>query len=106
MVTCDLGESELNSRLDEEKLEKLRTWGAGLGEDQREEVRAAGRAILLLIAEIEQLHVDLWNARARVGGGAADAGTAAAPADEFPAEDLERPLRRKLRFTRRHSPQE
>lgn len=50
-------------RLDEEKVELLRRWGEGLQHDEREELRAAGRAILLLIEEIEQLHVDLWSAR-------------------------------------------
>jgi hypothetical protein len=41
----------------------LRRWGEGLTNDEREEVRAAGRAILLLADEVEQLHVDLWHAR-------------------------------------------
>ena len=50
-------------RLDEQKLELLRGWGDGLVRDPREEVRAAGRAILLLVEEIERLHVDLWNER-------------------------------------------
>ncbi len=51
-------------RLDEEKIETLRAWGEGLQADLREEVRAAGRAITLLVEEIERLNVDLWNARA------------------------------------------
>lgn len=50
-------------RLDEQKIELLRQWGEGLGDDPREELRAAGRAIQLLIEEIEHLHVDLWSAR-------------------------------------------
>jgi len=50
-------------RLDEQKLELLRRWGDGLAGDPREEVRAAGRAILILVEEIERLHVDLWNER-------------------------------------------
>jgi hypothetical protein len=50
-------------RLDEQRLEILRGWGAGLASDQREELRAAGRAITVLIEEIDQLQVDLWNAR-------------------------------------------
>lgn len=50
-------------RLDEQKLELLRGWGDGLVGDPREEVRAAGRAILILVEEIERLHVDLWNER-------------------------------------------
>jgi hypothetical protein len=51
------------TRLDEQKLSLLRSWGAGLERDEREEVAAAGRAILLLVDEVEQLHVDLWHAR-------------------------------------------
>lgn len=50
-------------RLDEERLEILRGWGAGLATDDREELRAAGKAITVLIDEIERLQVDLWNAR-------------------------------------------
>jgi hypothetical protein len=37
----------------------LRTWGEGLASDGREELRAAGKAILMLIEEIELLNVDL-----------------------------------------------
>ncbi len=50
-------------RLDEERLEILRGWGAGLAADGREELRAAGKAITVLIEEIDRLQVDLWNAR-------------------------------------------
>jgi hypothetical protein len=50
-------------RLDEERLEILRGWGAGLAGDGREELRAAGKAITVLIDEIDRLQVDLWNAR-------------------------------------------
>lgn len=50
-------------RLDEERLEILRGWGVGLSTDGREEVRAAGKAILVLVDEIDRLQVDLWNAR-------------------------------------------
>ena len=51
-------------RLDEERLEILRSWGLGLASDDREELRAAGKAITVLIEEIDRLQVDLWNARA------------------------------------------
>jgi hypothetical protein len=54
-------------RLDDERLEMLRTWGAGLANDNREEVRAAGKAITILIEEIERLQVDIWNARGVTG---------------------------------------
>lgn len=50
-------------RLDEERLEILRGWGAGLASDGREELRAAGKAITVLIEEIDRLQVDLWNTR-------------------------------------------
>jgi hypothetical protein len=50
-------------RLDEEKLEALRTWGDRLGESASEEHAAIGRAILMLVAEIDRLHIDLWHAR-------------------------------------------
>jgi hypothetical protein len=50
-------------RLDEERLEILRSWGAGLASDAREELRAAGKAITVLIDEIDHLQVDLWSAR-------------------------------------------
>jgi hypothetical protein len=54
----------MRDRLDEERLEILRSWGAGLSaSDGREELRAAGKAITVLIEEIEMLQVDLWNAR-------------------------------------------
>ena len=51
-------------RLDEERLEILRSWGAGLSADHREELRAAGKAIMVLIEEIDRLQIDLWHARA------------------------------------------
>jgi len=47
--------------LDAEKLDILRGWGGGLESDPRAEVAAAGRAIMLLIEEIERLHVLLWD---------------------------------------------
>ena len=69
------------AELDEQKLSLLRSWGAGLERDEREEVAAAGRAILLLVEEVEHLHVELWHAR-----------TAAAPEpEEEPAETPDPP---------------
>jgi hypothetical protein len=53
-------------RLDAERLEVLRRWGRGLGDDSRDEVRAAGRAIGMLIEEIERLHIELWHTRVAV----------------------------------------
>ena len=53
----------MSDRLDEDKIELLRAWGAGLRADGNHDLRATGKAILLLIEEIERLHVDLWNAK-------------------------------------------
>jgi len=53
----------LSERLDESKIEQLRAWGTGLTANGSAELRATGKAILLLIEEIERLHIDLWNAR-------------------------------------------
>jgi hypothetical protein len=50
-------------RLDDEKLDTLRSWGAGLSADGRDELRAAGKAILILVEEIDRLQVDLWRRR-------------------------------------------
>jgi hypothetical protein len=58
-------------RLDDERLEMLRSWGAGLSTSGRDELRAAGKAILMLIEEIERLQVDVWNARAAANQAAA-----------------------------------
>jgi hypothetical protein len=51
----------VSGRLDDEKLETLRSWGAGLAADGRDELRAAGKAILILVQEIERLQVDIWH---------------------------------------------
>lgn len=52
-------------RLDEEKLEALRSWGERLRQAGGEESSAVGRAILMLIEEIDQLHIELWHERLR-----------------------------------------
>ena len=49
-------------RLDEERLEILRAWGAGLSTSDRDELRAAGKAIVMLIEEIDRLQADVWMA--------------------------------------------
>jgi hypothetical protein len=53
----------LSDRLDESKIEQLREWGTGLTANGSPDLRATGKAILMLIEEIERLHIDLWNAR-------------------------------------------
>jgi hypothetical protein len=49
--------------LDAEKLAALRQWATGLQADMRPEVSAAGKAILLLVEEVENLHVLVWDKR-------------------------------------------
>ena len=92
-------------RLDEEKIELLRRWGEGLDQDEREEMRAAGRAILLLIEEIDRLHVDLWNERTRAAP-AASPFEAAEGGLETPAPDVESSLRARLRRLGRRKSEE
>lgn len=49
--------------MNEDEFDSLRRWGEALVDDPRDEVRAAGKAILLLAAEIERLQLELWHAR-------------------------------------------
>ena len=77
--------------LNAEQLEQLRRWGIGLEADGREEVAAAGRAILLLIEEVERLHVLVWDRRLYP-----EAPVAVAEL----AEELHRSLARRLRRLR------
>ena len=83
--------------LDSEKLGLLQRWATGLQEDPREEVAAAGRAILLLIEEIERLHVVVWDMRLYPGVTSPvedEPATDGQPAT--PAEDLRVSLARRL----------
>ncbi len=78
-------------RLDEDRLEVLRTWGAGLSASGRDELRAAGKAIVMLIDEIDRLQADVWMAgeaavqRARLEAAAA----AQAPPEPEPEPEPE-----------------
>jgi hypothetical protein len=78
-------------RLDEERLETLRAWGAGLSTNARDELRAAGKAILMLVDEIDRLEADLWNGRAEAKQATAQiAGTQPPPEPEpAPLEAVE-----------------
>jgi len=64
---------------------------------ESDELRATGRAILLLIEEIEALHVDLWNAKAAIAEAARDGD---GDGDESAQQDLHRSLAERLRLTR------
>jgi hypothetical protein len=50
-------------RLDEAKLEQLRRWGHALREAESEGSAAAGRAILMLIEELERSRLELLRER-------------------------------------------
>jgi hypothetical protein len=50
-------------RLSEDQLSALKAWGEGLAQVGQAEMQAAGRAIQLLIQEIEALHIELWHQR-------------------------------------------
>ena len=92
-------ESDVNDRLDEAKIEQLRAWGAGLSADGDYELRAAGKAILLLIEEIERLHIDVWSAKAIQEEDRPDR----ADADDQLEVSLERTLRSTLSRVRRRT---
>lgn len=93
--------------LDDEKLSVLAQWAAGLRGDSRAEVAAAGRAIELLVDEVERLNVLLWagplgavptGAEAHVDEVAAAAGE---DRDPEPAHSLRQRLQRRLAVTPR-----
>ena len=85
----------MDERLDEQKIETLQSWAEGLLRDERSELRAAAKAILLLIEEIEHLHVDLWHVRDEEESG--EIVPDAPVVDEEPAPTLREALARRLR---------
>ena len=52
--------------MDEDQFEAVRQWGEGLQGDPREEISAAGKAIVLLSAEVERLERELWSLKTAV----------------------------------------
>jgi hypothetical protein len=87
-------------RLDEDKLETLRRWGQGLRQAGGEEDAAAGRAILMLIEEIEQLQIELSHARQqsrRLTPVSSEEAVAGVEEPEEPALTLHERLQRALR---------
>jgi len=85
-------------RLDEEKLEALRGWGERLRKASGEEPAAVGRAILMLVEEIDRLHIDLWHARMEPRGEALVSTDEAAEDEEQPvASSLHARVHRMLR---------
>ena len=91
--------------LDDEKLSVLAQWATGLQQDARAEVAAAGRAIELLIDEIERLNVLLWAGplgRVPTGVDPEDEGPSpAGDEDPEPARSLRQRLYRHLGVTLR-----
>jgi hypothetical protein len=83
-------------RLDEDKLEALRTWGQGLRQADSEELAATGRAILMLVEEIDHLQVELWHSRLNPGGEEPVSTDESGP-EEPVASSLHSRLRRVLR---------
>jgi hypothetical protein len=82
-------------RLDEEQLEALRRWGEALRQSDGEERPAAGRAVLMLIDEVERLRLELRRTREDV-----DRGAQVEQAEEpssTPSSTLQRRLHRVLR---------
>jgi hypothetical protein len=70
-----------------DQLDQLRAWGAGLQNDSRAEVAAAGKAISLLVEEIERLHVVIWDQRL----------SESRPGAEAPVEDVQLSLAERVR---------
>jgi chorismate mutase len=84
--------------LDEAKLEALRSWGEALRQADSEEHAAVGRAIVMLIEEIDRLHIALWHTRLELGRAAAPAPAsedAEAPVTTTLHDRLQRVLRRR-----------
>jgi hypothetical protein len=77
-------------QLDEEKLEALRSWGDRLRQTGGEEYAAVGRAILMLVEEIDRLHIELWHARMQPSGQAPEV-------TDVPAETRGEPVTSSLR---------
>jgi len=86
----------VSERLDEERLEILRKWGVGLSTDGREELRAAGKAITILVDEIDRLQVEVWHARADAASAGAPATPAPSEPDEAARQELTTTLRDRL----------
>lgn len=92
-------------QLDEEKLEALRSWGERLRQAGGEEYAAVGRAILMLVEEIDRLHIELWHARMRPSERTPPAIEQAAEVHEEPvASSLHERLQKVLRRDRSSAP--
>ena len=91
-------------RLDHDKLEALRRWGQGMREASSEEYAAAGRAILMLIEEIERLRLEHVRTREQLSH-VTRVASAGAGAGEPVAETLHGRVQRVLRRDHDSSPE-
>jgi hypothetical protein len=78
----------VSDHLDATKIDQLKGWGARLAANGNDELRAAGKAILLLIAEIERSRVE-------VDVGAPEE-RSQADADDYGEPTMDRTLRSRL----------
>jgi len=78
----------------------LRRRGTGLAAADNQEFRATGRAILLLIEEIEALHVELWSAKTVASE---EPGATPVEEDDVEQASLDRTLGARLRRLGRRS---
>jgi hypothetical protein len=94
--------------LDAEKIGTLSRWAEGLRHDDRAEVAAAGRAILMLVDEVERLHVLLWDRRLNGENAVTEAPASEETEPEVPESppELEASLRSRLRARWRRAPRE
>ena len=85
--------------MDEDQFEAVRQWGEGLQGDPREEISAAGRAIVLLAEEVERLERELWSLKTAVvdPASAADGVPAMSPPDAVEAGTVDATLRARAR---------
>lgn len=94
------------SGVSEEEVEQLWRWGEALLDDPRAEVRAAGKAIVILAAEVDRLERQLWHRELGIAPAEA-AKEAAEPAPDEGEQsvhaDLLSSARRALRPWRRAS---
>jgi hypothetical protein len=85
--------------VDEQQFEAVRQWGEGLQDDSREEVSAAGKAIVLLCTEIDRLERELWNVKTAVAAEPVDEETES----EIPVDDRDEAVETTLRERLRHA---
>jgi hypothetical protein len=85
----------------EEEFEALRHWGEALSRDGRPEVAAAGKAIEILVAEIDRLEIELWHTRVGIARQPVEGSEGAPPeGTDGAAPQLDAELEAEVRSTR------